>query len=489
MHRPPEPRCADLITLRREADEYGVTFEFVIQEFPDSDEGELLTFIMGYSANKVHASIRGRMSNGKARRRAKGYITVGPSARYGYVFSSDKTRYRIDEVAAYEDDISSSEIVRMIFRWASEGVSARQIGKRLTAMGVPTPGDYRRSPQERHGGKWVGGTVCEILKDPMYTGRYAFMRARYQRENGKYHKTDAKPEELEWFTTRREGDQEVPICPKLVSVELWETTNNILTNAKTRTTRNNSDPTRYLLRGGFIRCGYCGRALIGGKIPSKSERLIYKSNLHCRDSDHCPCLSKDAAKFDGLVWAIVEEKLRDPESIARDIDQMRARSSDPTAVEMPIVKAEIKAATAECDDLDARWIKETRERFRRLLEANIEIIDLRIASLIARQVQLEAERAAWAVAQSNLAEFTDRVRAVRERLGNLDDEDKRRGLEIFGVELRVWQENHDPEWEVTLRVKGVILDAEDVTVSSSTSTTWTGAPVPGIPGWRRATGH
>lgn len=83
------------------------------------------------------------------------------TAPFGYMVSDDRKHYLVDEeVAPY---------VRMIYRWALDGVGNKNIAKRMELLGAPTPGQ-RRAGQPADSSKWNAGTVLKVLQNPNYTG-------------------------------------------------------------------------------------------------------------------------------------------------------------------------------------------------------------------------------------------------------------------------------------------------------------------------------
>ena len=94
---------------------------------------------------------------------------VGRLAPYGYMKSPDDChRLVIDEETA--------PLVKCMFAWASEGISANEIARRLCAEGVLTPGRYNHakgySTSEKLRGSeyWKSNTVKLILSDRVYVG-------------------------------------------------------------------------------------------------------------------------------------------------------------------------------------------------------------------------------------------------------------------------------------------------------------------------------
>lgn len=131
---------------------------------------------------------------------------------YGYRKSADG-RMEPDE------DVASN--VQMIFQWASEGNTAAEITRKLYAMNIPTPGEYRKLKGKdyynvsRTNGVWSTSTVLRILEDQRYIGTYVIGK-RKVKEIGSRH-TQLK-DESEWFKIPNHH-------PAIVSVDLFEKAN------------------------------------------------------------------------------------------------------------------------------------------------------------------------------------------------------------------------------------------------------------------------
>jgi len=96
---------------------------------------------------------------------------IGSFAVFGYRKDpEDHHRLLVDDYAA--------DVVRDIFKWKLEGVSAGDIAVRLTKDGIPTPMDYKRTLGLRYStsfrvkgrSEWSAGMVLRILKNPVYIG-------------------------------------------------------------------------------------------------------------------------------------------------------------------------------------------------------------------------------------------------------------------------------------------------------------------------------
>ena len=96
---------------------------------------------------------------------------IGSFAVFGYRKDPENRHHLlVDDYAA--------DVGRDIFKWKLEGISAGDIADRLTASGIPTPMDYKRSLGMRYSTSfrvkeesvWDAGMVLRILKNPVYTG-------------------------------------------------------------------------------------------------------------------------------------------------------------------------------------------------------------------------------------------------------------------------------------------------------------------------------
>ena len=103
-------------------------------------------------------------------KRKKGYF-VGAFAMYGYMKdAANKNRLVIDDFAA--------DVVRDIFIWKLEGLSAAGIADRLNLNGILSPLEYKRFAGVKYASnfkvnataKWTAKAVFRILQNAVYTG-------------------------------------------------------------------------------------------------------------------------------------------------------------------------------------------------------------------------------------------------------------------------------------------------------------------------------
>jgi len=416
-----------------EADHYGAAVEFVTEPLDNSPEGQLIRFVRGYAAKVEHEKFRERSMRGRRARAEAGKLIHGPRPLYGYAWAdAERTRYVINPETA--------PVVQRIFREAAEGRSLRSIARGLTDDGIPTPTGKR---------EWTMTTVQKILKNPYYTGD---ARAWTWKSRGGY---------------VRAYDAGVPLpegtVPPLVDRATFEAIQVQLERNRARAARNNRNPEAALLRGGYVRCGYCGRTM---HVHKNSGKPAYRCGGAQFRPGSCPMPVIAVHVLDEAVWERVEAILTRPEIVADELARLQA--DDPTAADLAAVdrllqqvdrqRANLTQAIGLTDDPDA-----------------VAALMAELERVAARRRQLEAEREgilhrreAWEAARANLADLMSWCERVAERLGELTYEQRRLALDALGISVQVFQakDPDNPRYIITAK-----LPLDDI-VSPSTVRYW-----------------
>ena len=247
---------------------------------------------------------------------------------YGYRKSAD---------GRMEPDEDVAPNVQMIFQWASEGNTAAEITRRLYAMNIPTPGEYRKLKGKdyynvsRTNGVWSTSTVLRILEDQRYIGTYVIGK-RKVKEIGSRH-TQLK-DESEWFKIPNHH-------PAIVSVDLFEKANASIK----RFSLSNKKPRDYLLRG-MVFCGCCDHAMslrngawfycrhseVAETLPCHGVRIkmadLEQVVFETIRAQMCPALgidsNKDKLDLQTVQQAEHEEKLRSIQDSKRHLYEQYA---------------------------------------------------------------------------------------------------------------------------------------------------------------------
>lgn len=187
---------------------------------------------------------------------------IGSFAVFGYQKDpDDHNRLMVDEYAA--------GVVRDIFKWKLEGVSAGDIADRLSQSGIPTPMDYKRSQglsystsfRTKRESTWSAGMVLRILKNPVYIG--VLEQGRVTTPSYRVNRLVNKPRE-EWAVV--EGCHE-PIIDRFD----FESVQKVL-SLDTRTSVSGKAVEMF---SGMVYCGECGCAMVRKTIPSGKKKYVY----------------------------------------------------------------------------------------------------------------------------------------------------------------------------------------------------------------------
>ena len=150
-------KYAYLILVLEEFERLGIQVRFLEQPPADDPHSALLVQIQGAVAEYERAKLAERYRRGKLYRARQGEV-FWSSIPYGY----RRVPRREGVPAHLLIDEAQAEVVKRIFSWhAEEGMSIRQITKRLTRESYPVP----------HGGpRWGETTVHRIVRREAYLG-------------------------------------------------------------------------------------------------------------------------------------------------------------------------------------------------------------------------------------------------------------------------------------------------------------------------------
>ena len=206
---------------------------------------------------------------------------IGNYAPFGYQKDpADRHRLVVDEEQA--------EIVRKIFDWYEDGMSASSIAKRLNAMQIMTPGDYKirdgcksfithdRNSSKLHA--WTTTTIATILKNEVYIGN---MVQGKQKSVSYRSKKMMLTDESEWTVV--EGTH-API----ISDEQFA----IIHERFARRTRISPGKTHVYPLSGLVSCGACGHRM--NRVVSQGyARYRCMTRTYAPDKCQCPSIKEE----------------------------------------------------------------------------------------------------------------------------------------------------------------------------------------------------
>ena len=194
--------------IEMELSRAGLKLDYVIGQYADTPEGELLKLVKAGIAQYENRQRVERSRRGKRGRAAAGYVIV-PRGRapFGYDYLSEKHKGWLvvnEEQAA---------VVRLIYQWlVDEGLSSYAIARRLFDQGFLTKGDISAVVFKKDGpGAWSPATVRGIIANPVYKGAWYYGKTKREKVGGKT--VQIKVPQAEWI--------EVAV-PAIVDEATWQ---------------------------------------------------------------------------------------------------------------------------------------------------------------------------------------------------------------------------------------------------------------------------
>ncbi len=460
-----------------EADHAGATVRFVTEPLDDSPEGQLIRFVRGYAAKVEHEKIRERTQRGKRARVEAGKMPPSHNPLYGYQWADEtRSRYVIDPQAA--------PIVRRVFAEALAGGTLRGIAHRLTDEGVPT---LRKAIM------WDYTIIGAILRNPAYTGQAFAFRTKREKVPGT-NKWRAVPRPPEEWVELPEGT-----IPPLIDAATFAAAQERLRLNKLRAPRNNGDPKGALLRGGYVRCGHCGRAAyVRNQRNCEAVYTSYACSKTLRSNGTCVRPSISAKMLDAAVWERIMAILSDPSIIASELQ--RLQRDDPTSVDVSAVRKALADVSRKQGNLIDRLADIDDDGLAEAVKAKLATLTAQRRQLELEQAAVLARRAVWEAAQQRLADVQDWCRSVAAQLGELAYTQKRLALDALNVQVQIFTAGYTPRYIITASVpleleEGVtapLASAIDMSPSDGRCTRCSGRRAPGSPateGSRRSVGR
>jgi site-specific DNA recombinase len=459
-------------------DRYGVKVVSATQPIPDGVIGTFLRQTYGLAAQLELLHIRERTTSGRKARIRAGKILVSGHPLYGYQWADP------DERSRYVPDPQTAPVVKRIFAAVLAGQTLRQLAISLERDGIPTPGQMAQARGYSTAGKacssvWRLAALRGILANPAYIGKHSGWRFEARTITVVHPVTGERIERRRLFERSLDDPERIffppDVCPALVDEATFRAAQARLQYNKANASRNLHDPHAGLLRGGFARCGYCGRfmqvRLAGSGSPAKGHYRYYR--YYCAEltskgaAGLCPgkAFSVKCAVLDDLIWGWVVHAFENPDLLRKKFAQWRESHSKDAGLKqdhLAAIEGAIKTAKkrkqnymALVGDLDTK-AEETDEADIKALRAEFlhltQEADRQIKALTREYEQLTA---AFTEQEGQIAQVEQLIMLgtnALERLRVAPYEQKRLALYAFGVEVKVWSHDHTPPFEVKWRL-------------------------------------
>ena len=400
----------DLLVLAREFKGHGVEVYFVQDPSDNSPEGELVRFVLGFSAGREHALIRERTTRGKLATARGGRMPVGASSQpYGYDYDPVTKRRVVNA--------TEKPILKRIFRQYVEGWSMYRIAKTLNAEGIPS----------KTGVSWSVTVIRLILSNTTYIGVDYYGRKKLVR--------GPRGESKQVRTPKEEWIEITGYTPPLISESVFRKADERLKQAQER---NQGRTNRRYFMSGFARCGWCNSSVVGAgrtgkywyyRCSSRTRGLVV-GKRGCRGSY---CIN--GAWLEGQVWSHVTAMVRDPSRVIEDLE-LNSRTGGGDIGEMT---ERLRAEVVKLEQEESRVLGLYRRGKVRveLLDEEMGKISASLLSVHERLQELEEQH----VNEENAMAAGERIREyclkVSAGLEGLDADGKRALMSRLGVKVVV----------------------------------------------------
>lgn len=405
---------AHLYILAEEIEDAGVRLEFVTEDFEDSAVGKFIRSAKAFAGEVEREKFAERSARGRKAKIASGKLQPGPYPLYGYQWA-DAERTRL------VPDPDSAPVVQRIYADYLRGHTLRGICQRLRADGIPTA---RGAPI------WRPQSVRRVLTHPNYSETaYGWLGRAF--DSGAI-----RPEAI---------PLPAGVIEPIISQVEWDMVQRKIIEHHRRAGRPPYDPERTLLRGGFARCGLCGRAM--SAMRATHGNYYYQcSSAHLLAEQRCN-ITISAKTLDAAVWSKLVELLERDDILAREMHRPsdeRALADDRLRVERQLRtietrQARLAQAMSMLEDPDA--VAPLVAQMNHLAVTRRELA-VELAG-IARQEQ------AGAVLRDQLSAFRTWRQAVSQELAGLDYLGRRAFLELFEFSVTVFRRGSESRYVIT----------------------------------------
>lgn len=336
---------------------------------------------------------------------------VGSKAPYGYQLVKiseldTHKRYRHKMVIVEKQ----AEVVRKIYDlYIHQGYGYEKIAKELNKEGIPAIS----------ADKWKNGTVCSILKNPVYMGYYSLHR----RERGKNFK---RLDREEWILSKEQVKDIV-----IVSQYDWEKAQEIRESKKARLEEKKKktlalyeeqysapfNPRGKLSLLGIVYCGYCGKRLKSAGYNNHwvtkdgTEKVSCVGRYGCQEK--CAERSYYSQDFlESVVFEVVEnylERLKEI-NISEELNEMKSQKMLSIEKEQKRIAKEIDKRTKDIKTLEDVLPSAFREESEFTVERLSRMIgekEKELTELEQDKVRLQEQIEQTNVTYDDLAKFID----------------------------------------------------------------------------------
>lgn len=421
-----------------EIEHYSATLESVTEDIDNSPLGQFMRQALGFAAAVEREKFLERSKRSIDKRVRDRKLIGGGFATYGYTFNEDHSRYLLHP--------EESKIVERMFDLRIEGYPIRRIAIILNQEGIRT----------RKNGKWSTATVYHMLHNPIYTGLAQAYRIKRIKEEGKIRQV------------QHPGTVDLPegTIPPIISKEKFNTVQTLLENAKVDSSRNNQNHELFLLRTGYIKCGYCGRTMTVARLierPSKVDpnkmicfnRPRYRCTAFSKAVVNCKGCSIVTETIDTIVWEYIGSILNDLTEVKQALNLIKGKQKQQHDVEA--IERSIENAKKEQEQY-SEDMKGLRGNARNAILNQINTLEDKIEQLEKEKAQAIPQATNIERQQQEIDKFLAWAEKMKGRYHEATYEEKRTALKVLGIGVSLYspQDKEHEQYEIKVGLTEIV---------------------------------
>lgn len=293
----------------------------------DTPEEQLMGGVMGIFHEYERVKITERMRLGKMRKVKENKKLLGYNPKYGYDYYHRIKNGPDARDGRFEVNEKEAEVVNQVFGWVADGVSLRDVIRRLHELGIP--------PKKQKRMTWTKGPIARMLRDTTYIGKHYYNKTEaVETKNPKDPNQKYRRIKKGSRVTRPMEEWVMVEVTQIVSNEVFEKVQKQL-EINLKFSRRNNKKNNYLLTG-LIECE-CGKRRTGD--PANNGHLYYR----CTDRltrfplpRQCYAAGVNATVLDIVVWKKLMQMLANPQLIEKQAQRWlneQTSSSDNNALQ------------------------------------------------------------------------------------------------------------------------------------------------------------
>lgn len=218
-------------------------------------------------------------------------------------------------------------------------------------------------------------------------------------------------------------------------------------------TRNNKTPDLALLRCGFAICGHCGHNLLfqkKGAWSTTKESYVYACNKPDTPT-RCNKVSIRTHLLDAVVWAYVEELIKDQSKVEARLAELEAQLTQNITVDLGPIDSKLAEIEQQLQNCATGIAKAQNEFIINQLLAKSEELGKTQKELLDLRDEVAGEVASKEKIRAKLDHFRNRwIHKLPALQKEPTLQDKRGAIEILGIRAIVWSTDHHPRYKIEM---------------------------------------